>query len=177
MKSNTKLDIIKEVIVIFKITEIVDLQSKLDQSIYEKFNLNYENTFTKRKLALIVELSELANEVRSFKFWSLKSASSKNIILEEYVDCIHFCISLGIGMNIDFENIEVTPIDSDDINETFIATIESVTKLNKDEVITYKFMFDNILNLAKQLDFSYDDIFKSYLNKNQINHKRQENNY
>ena len=47
-------------------------------------------------LALLVEIGELANETRSFKFWSVKPASEKKIILEEFVDGIHFILSLGI---------------------------------------------------------------------------------
>jgi dimeric dUTPase (all-alpha-NTP-PPase superfamily) len=50
----------------FKI--IVAQQKKLDKEILTKFNRNYENTLNERKLALLVELSELANEIRSFKY-------------------------------------------------------------------------------------------------------------
>ena len=46
-------------------------------------------------MALLVE-RELANETRSFKFWSTKGPSANEIILEEYVDSIHFLLSLLI---------------------------------------------------------------------------------
>jgi dimeric dUTPase (all-alpha-NTP-PPase superfamily) len=44
------------------------MQEKLDLDIFQKFSKTYGETFAQRKLALLVELAELANEVRSFKY-------------------------------------------------------------------------------------------------------------
>jgi dimeric dUTPase (all-alpha-NTP-PPase superfamily) len=49
-------------------SNIIAEQRKLDNEIMNKFEKNYEITFKERKLALLVELSELANEIRSFKY-------------------------------------------------------------------------------------------------------------
>jgi dimeric dUTPase (all-alpha-NTP-PPase superfamily) len=48
--------------------DIVIQQEELDREILLKYNLNYKETFQERKLALLVELGELANEIRSFKY-------------------------------------------------------------------------------------------------------------
>ncbi len=48
----------------------------------------------KRDLALTIELAELANETRCFKYWSSKGPSEREVILEEFVDSIHFLLSL-----------------------------------------------------------------------------------
>jgi dimeric dUTPase (all-alpha-NTP-PPase superfamily) len=50
------------------LTDIFEIQKKLDAYIHLHHNVNYGMVFNELKLALIVELSELANDVRSFKF-------------------------------------------------------------------------------------------------------------
>ncbi len=55
----------------------------------------------KKMLALLVEIGELANETRCFKYWSNKPASEREVILEEYVDGLHFILSIGIDLGID----------------------------------------------------------------------------
>ena len=52
------------------------------------------DVFQEKGLALLIELAELANETRCFKFWSTKGPSDDAVILEEYVDSIHFLLSL-----------------------------------------------------------------------------------
>jgi dimeric dUTPase (all-alpha-NTP-PPase superfamily) len=52
----------------FKLNDIIEAQKILDQAIQKKHNTNYEKVLEELKLALFVELGELANEVRSFKF-------------------------------------------------------------------------------------------------------------
>jgi dimeric dUTPase (all-alpha-NTP-PPase superfamily) len=53
---------------IIDFTRIIESQHDLDRDIFLKHNTNYSDTFVERKLALLVELGELANEVRSFKY-------------------------------------------------------------------------------------------------------------
>ena len=65
-------------------------------------NMTYNRKIVKRKmLALLVEIGELANETRCFKYWSNKPASEREVILEEYVDGLHFILSIGIDLGID----------------------------------------------------------------------------
>lgn len=47
---------------------LLDLQSKLDEYIFGVKGLDYFSTGEERKLALAVELSELVNETKAFKF-------------------------------------------------------------------------------------------------------------
>ena len=52
--------------------------------------------FKKKDWHFLLNLRNLANETRCFKFWSTKGPSDDAVILEEYVDSIHFLLSLGI---------------------------------------------------------------------------------
>lgn len=58
-------------------------------------NLSKDVIVVSTLLALSVEVSELANEVNSFKYWSNKPPSNKEIILEEFSDVLHILGSLA----------------------------------------------------------------------------------
>ena len=69
-------------------------QSQLDETIAKNHNVTYKNTLIRRIMALTVEVGELANATRCFKFWSNKSSEPKEIVLDEYADGLHFLLSL-----------------------------------------------------------------------------------
>ncbi|GAE45933.1 dimeric dUTPase [Mesobacillus boroniphilus JCM 21738] len=89
-------------------THLFKMQKALDSHIESQHGLENEDLFDRKVLALLVEIGELANETRCFKFWSMKPSSERDIILEEFVDGVHFILSLGIECG--YENLEsVTP--------------------------------------------------------------------
>ncbi|WP_233485571.1 dUTPase [Spiroplasma sp. ChiS] len=85
---------------------MLENQKKLDEHILTKFKLNDDETFEKRILAFLVELAEFINEQRDFKYWSVKPASTKDVLLEEYIDGIHFLISIGNSLGVDFKTYQ-----------------------------------------------------------------------
>lgn len=155
---------------------LVPLQAELDQTIRENHHVTNEETINERVLAFIVELGEFANETRCFKYWSVKEASPNKVILEEYVDGIHFLISLGIDFGISFI-FDVEASDEDltlqilDVNDKATALAHNINKNSMERV------FKAYLKIAASYNISETTIIKAYLEKNKINHKRQENNY
>src|SRR5699024_10145097 len=85
---------------------LFEKQIELDAYITNNHDLSESNLFEQKILALFVELGELANETRCFKFWSMKECNAKSVILEEYVDNIHFLLSFGLEKNLTFHEIE-----------------------------------------------------------------------
>lgn len=87
--------------------ELLDKQSRLDAFIDNnmKEDLSSKERLTNTILAAIVEISELANEIRCFKHWSKKESSHKDILLEEYVDVLHFFLSIGNQLNFSAQDI------------------------------------------------------------------------
>ncbi|QUH25297.1 dUTP diphosphatase [Serpentinicella alkaliphila] len=153
------------------------IQSQLDKKIAANHNLYKQDLTSSKILALLVELGELANETRCFKFWSLKGPSEKEKIIEEYVDCLHFILSIGLDNGFVFTNIEVTPKEGnlvDHFQSVFSKTIQIKEDLTDEK---YLALFTDFLSLSHSLGFSYEDIFKSYMMKNEINHKRQAEGY
>src|SRR5690554_6230630 len=78
--------------------KLFKMQHDLDQYILTEHGLQEEDLVDEKMLALFVEVGELANETRCFKFWSNKSASARAHILEEFVDGVHFILSIGLDL-------------------------------------------------------------------------------
>ncbi len=156
------------------LSKMLENQKILDARIMDSFKLEDSDTLEKRILALLVEVSELANEVRCFKYWSTKSASSKEVILEEYVDGLHFILSLSIT----FDEVLVL----EQVAHAYDLTT-AFLKLNE-LIITQAYhshSINGVYNLyyyiAELLKFSDDEITEAYFAKNKQNHHRQDENY
>lgn len=158
---------------------IVEMQKKLDKAILDKHGLLEADTLKNRILALIVELGELANETRCFKYWSLKAPSEKSVILEEYVDGIHFIVSIGNTIGYEFkEDAFDATTSQDDPTTGFIKVFERITNLSKDMHETnFESLWNEYINLGKLFGFTKDDVMGAYEEKNRINHERQASNY
>lgn len=156
------------------------MQQKLDEHIVENHNLEHKDFLEEKYLALLVELGEFANETRCFKFWSTKSASERETILEEYVDGVHFILSLGIEKGYFFnkqpETIQI-PFGKT-VTEQFNDVFQAVMTFRQDSSEqNYETLLSRFLQLGKMLDFTEKDIFQAYMNKNEVNFARQEDGY
>jgi dimeric dUTPase (all-alpha-NTP-PPase superfamily) len=153
------------------------MQRELDNYIESNNNLHNTNVFQEKYLALLVELGELANETRCFKFWSTKPPSEKHIILEEYVDGIHFLLSLG--NEIGYQYVK-TPLAAGEMTMTqqFNHIFEQCTRFYREpDRTTYEKMMESYLQLGELLGFSGTDIKEAYHEKNKVNYNRQNQGY
>lgn len=186
---------------------LFETQSKLDADILAKHPVQEgEDRLSKKILALQVELGECANEWRGFKFWSndqeprtVKRLTShyaaqmgltRNPLLEEYVDCFHFILSIGIDASVEFDsavknlNHHMDWIMSDrDVRKTtvtdqFIILYAAISDYDRlrgmDE---YYDMMSEFFILGILLGFTDEVVEESYYEKNKINHKRQQSGY
>lgn len=153
--------------------------------------------FNKLTLALLVEIGECANEHRGFKFWSKdqkprtkalrfpammeEDKEYYNPLLEEYVDGLHFV--LEIGLEFKFENEKPFLVHTDyEVEKMFLNLYKISSQLlivGGREHKRYYFgeLLSNYLGLGKMLGFTWEQIEQAYLDKNKINHRRQENGY
>ncbi|GAA0735393.1 dUTP diphosphatase [Clostridium oceanicum] len=88
--------------------DLYELQKELDDYILEnkKKKIDEKELLTDTILALHVEVSELANATRIFKHWSNKGPMERDEILEEYVDVLHFFLSVGNQLGFKHKEIE-----------------------------------------------------------------------
>ncbi|GAA0601117.1 dUTP diphosphatase [Virgibacillus siamensis] len=158
-------------------SELYSMQKQLDNYIEAQHDLSGRDVFKEKSLALLVELGELANETRCFKFWSTKQRSDISVILEEYVDGVHFLLSLGLEKGFEYHGGSGTvPCESetDQFNRVFSATTEFREHPTETNYIT---LFEYFVQLGELLGFEEKAIQKAYLEKNEINYERQDQGY
>lgn len=183
------------------LTKLFEIQKELDRKIIKKKGLAGRDLLQERILALQVELGECANEWRGFKFWSedqeprlsgppkmLPEHSggsgewyTPNPLLEEYVDCLHFVLSIGISQGFDRMNHNLCAVEGmkrKDVTSQFnylmdkVGDFSSITNHNN-----YMYILPLFIGLGEMLGFTWGEIERAYLAKNEINHERQETGY
>jgi len=111
-----------------------------------------------------------------------------NPLLEEYVDCLHFILSIGLELGMDeiADELDLKKFDfltSNTILSCFIGLSYDIADLyyqrENDDMVPY--LYEHILlefaKLGKMLGFTWEQIETAYYEKNKINHQRQEENY
>lgn len=201
------------------LSKLFEMQRELDERIVRDKGLEGQDLLPQKILALQVELGELAQNWRGFKFWSEDREPKKtktvvcpdckgmgkhyqpmtwdcrkcygtgintkeNPLLEEYVDCLHFILSIGNYFGIKCEpSLTIVP---NNVLEQLNDLFKIVSFLhNKYEDYGYccgirdfyEDLVGNFMNLGKLLGFTPEQIEQAYLEKNQVNHQRQEEGY
>lgn len=162
-----------------QLEKIILLQTELDAKIAKTRKiLETKEILVAKFLALFVEIGEFANEQRCFKYWSSKPASPKEILLEEYIDGLHFIISIANNLKINLSKLKIIEKEYADLNIAFLDLFAETVKLAKTKKAkTINKWFNTYYSIGRLCNFDGDDIFSGYLNKNKINHLRQEQNY
>lgn len=156
---------------IYKETKELDL-------LFDKDNpIRSEEIIRKNILALLVEIGELANETRCFKFWSVKPSSSKEVVLEEYIDTLFMILCFSNITEVDLTEEFPNGYDLDIIDTFTLLYKESSSlniNLNKQEI---KKLLVIVLHLGDLLNFSIVDLEEGTKRKSEIIRKRFETNY
>jgi|SRR5699024_1647756 len=148
-------------------------QRKLDSYIGESKNIDMSKHVLDRNKALQVEFNEFINEVPElFKYWSNKKMK-RDAALEEFVDGIHFLISLSNDLGV--EDYTYTEPFNKDIESIVLRINYKISTLlwTKD----FKSLMDDYMFLGYYLGFTDEDIEQFYEQKNQENYNRQNNGY
>ena len=145
------------------IKKMLEAQKELDKANMKKGGLT-EYPLDMVQTAYRVELGELLQEWKQFKFWKLnKGEIDRDKMLEEWADCMHFALSLFIQ-----EEIE------EDISEycSYLETYEIIERC-----FNLYFVLENTIALGIKLGYALEELEKAYWKKNKINWKRINNNY
>jgi dimeric dUTPase (all-alpha-NTP-PPase superfamily) len=177
------------------------------KALRDRIAYNEPDRFNKLVLALLVELGECANEWRGFKFWSKDQTPrtyllhkdthgqcapiEKNPLLEEYVDCLHFILEIGLELGAEkwlFKYVGITLTNkSNTITNYFLEVQYRFLELNLEIKLMelepreirylYSLGFDYFNQLGQMLGFTWEQIEQAYYAKNAVNHQRQDENY
>lgn len=106
----------------------------------------------------------------------------KNPLLEEYVDCLHFILSIGLELKVNLTSVYTsTPfIFGNDITKTFTHLIGDASLINSgfEEIEKeYSIYVNHFMHLGELLGFSWEQIEEAYYAKNKVNHERQNAGY
>lgn len=175
-------------------------QNDFDQQVIASHGIQWtdEEYFRNTLVALDIELSEFANEAQWFKVWKKDKQINQEKLLEEYIDALHFMLSIANQKNFEgFMSIYIDAIEElresgfdGGLNGIYLELKhnllrmteaddgqEFVLKYAKSE---YSFKMSWYLFIAIGMigfDFTIEQIETAYFQKMNINKKRQKNGY
>ena len=160
-----------------ELEELFQAQEKLDRTIAINHHISYQTTRHRRIMACLVEIGELANATRCFKYWSNKGKESDDIVLDEYADGLHFFLSLGVDIKTSKKTYNLTKRE-DDVTDQFLLVYHCLDEYyKKQDDKTYIKAFQTFLNLLPLLGYKWKQLEEAYYKKLGVNYNRQETNY
>ncbi len=157
--------------------KLFSAQAELDATIAKNHNISYQTTRHRRIMACYVEIGELANVTRCFKYWSNKGKEKDEIVLDEFADGLHFFLSLGVDINTSKKSYNITKHKSD-LTDQFLEVYHRLDVFyKKQDDISYIKAFQSFLNLLPLLHYRWTSLEKAYYKKLGVNYHRQETNY
>ena len=158
--------------------DIYRRNKKLDDIFMNKYMDTESSYYEKNCLELIVEIGELANESKCFKYWTVRNPD-KELVLEEYADCLLMVLYMFNTYNVD----SVSTIDVDnscDILEEFNVLIRMCTNLmdkNNINELFLKEIFTRLFHIGKLLELNDDEIIDACYKKIIKNEERLNSDY
>lgn len=183
------------------VNELLRKQKELDDNIIHNMDIKLDDMtlFENRILAFVVEVAEFANEVRTFKHWSKKDPSPREVILEEYVDALHFLLSLTNSFKHfdvkddiqhlmgDIKRYEGMPRSNSpkaDMNLGLIALASIATEVyynalddSRTASLLLVDLWDMFIYVGHLASFTLEEIEEAYYQKNKVNYVRQATGY
>ena len=119
------------------------------------------------------------------------TTGTKNPLLEEYVDCLHFILSIGnltkYSKNNDINDLKRNTLEASGV-KAFLELFKEITFFNEERkvskntigltrIMIYERIFWRFNELGNALGFTPEQIEAAYMEKNEINHKRQQEGY
>lgn len=174
------------------LNEYIKMQQQLDEAIGKErkyVDFNKIDTHYNLKLALIVELSELANFTQCFKMWRagydpnnpLANARTQNRedLLEEVVDVVHFLLSFTyrcgfLELSFDVEEDAEQTLASLFVHTNAVFSNIDVYSMDKKQLLL---AWQAFLEIVAKLHISPEELTEHYKKKHKINYERLKNNY
>lgn len=154
------------------IKKMLEAQKELDKANMKKGGLT-EYPLEMVQTAYRVELGELLQEWKQFKFWKLnKGEIDRDKMLEEWADCMHFALSLD-------NNIYKCESYTDDDFRRAVEDVKTldIYKVIDDCFIVGMFTLSCVIALGLKLGYTLEELEQAYWNKNKINWERIEGGY
>ena len=135
---------------------------ELDEIFIQKYSSD-KDMYKKNKLELLVEIGEFANETKCFKYWSKKEAN-KELVLEEYADCLIMTLCLYHYFNMELDDLEYERMNDINDNIAYLYKLASSLYFNDDQNVLKEILF-NLINVSELLKLNKDEIVEACLLK------------
>ena len=157
-----------------KFNKVYEENKKLDKIFIDKYSSDQEMC-KKNKIELLVEIGELANETRCFKYWSKKKVDMELVGLE-YADCFIMCLCFFNYLNLSLDDVSLIPDDNLDTISLFAKLYSLASSFYYSESSdTIKLFFVYLLKLGYKLGFDDSKIIEVCLKKIKKDQERLEN--
>ncbi len=103
-----------------------------------------------------------------------------NPLLEEYVDCLHFILSIGLEHEFEelVDGLAIEPLHFGDVTQQFTVLMRTDWEMYEDGHGGYYHEgLELFVGLGEMLGFTWDQVEESYYAKNKVNHERQNAGY
>lgn len=161
------------------ITLMIQKQKELDQLKFAKAKLK-EYPLDEMNCALFCELGELLQEVPTlFKYWKKSAINNLEKALEEYVDCVHFLLSLYIHES----KFSIESIDVPEYNGVKTSLYYDTFKMIQlpygvsTQFSSFEVRFAKLWAIGKHLNFTWEQVYEAYMKKNAVNIERAKGDY
>jgi dimeric dUTPase (all-alpha-NTP-PPase superfamily) len=169
----------------------VYVENKKIDALFEEQYGNVNQFMFKNMLSLLVEIGELANETRCFKFWSQRPMSEKEILLEEAADILHHAMSIlnysvtetgvhNLTLSELFEESETVKVYVNDLQlDLFSKDLTGIFL----EMYGYALegqagmVILDLCHALKLIGCTAEELEEAYYSKNSKNYERQAENY
>lgn len=156
-----------------QLKELLEMQRVLDENILREKGIT-EYPLENMKIALFVELGELMNEFPTkFKHWKSSAVDNREKGLVEYVDCLHFALSLAnySKCSVALLNYKIEANYNYTISENVYEILDQIN------VNYYRGMLYELFALGNKLGFTWEEIYDAYKKKNEVNYQRLRDGY
>lgn len=156
---------------------IYERNKELDKIFITRYQKDEPFYFEKNCIGFLVELGELINETKCFKYWTIKKPK-KDLVLEEYADCLISTLTFyyALDMNLDEELVEHQK--TDNILEIINYLYQECTKIMKNmNESLLRDILSNLMYLGELLDLSHEEIIDACQKKQDIIEERLNSDY
>lgn len=147
------------------------MQRELDEHILEHGERNRHEAIKGKTLALLVEVGKTVTTTACLTSLESQSPSKQAETLTNYVDGLHYLLSIGIDLGVDrhFLCSQCCQSRKSEV-EKFLDVYTKVVRFGQQPSITnYMDMMKNYLRLGDTLHFSTEEIEEAFINRNKQN--------
>ena len=163
------------------INEMLHMQAKLDEAIMKEYGLT-EIDEENLRMAILDEVGELTHELKGNWCWWKKTQPKvdKGKVLGELVDIWHFVLCYQNHFNggeNGILNVFIFKTNSDNIFKLLMTNEYKLSETLTDLATWNIHKMERLIAISEYLDFTINQVYKAYCDKNKINYQRLKEGY